>query len=291
VKQDQCHLIPTDPPCFVQLGRFGDIIQLLPAWKATFERTGKKPVVAVSARYASVFEGVSYAQPWVVPCEWPNGTSEARGMAELKFPWVLSPQFWNDTPRKVVGEVGRQVKVLHCHGKDWIVNVDDFPDYGSAMWKIAGFSREQMLSLPLEFDRRCPEREALLAHLIIHRTKPTILMNWQGFSSPFPHVPEFQRVLGRWQQYLHFVDIGPVKASRIYDLLGLYDRALGLITVDTATLHLAPASEMPYIAFTRSDWSGSVPKGNCVLQLGYADAHQHVSRFESVLRSWATTKP
>jgi ADP-heptose:LPS heptosyltransferase len=55
---------------------------------------------------------------------------------------------------------------------------------------------------------------------------------------------------------------------------GLYDNADMLITTDTATLHLAQASDIPAIEFivdTPSMWHGSVPKGNCIYSCRYGD--------------------
>jgi hypothetical protein len=101
--------------------------------------------------------------------------------------------------------------------------------------------------------------------------KPLLLVNFSGHSSPFAWVPEVMRAVNQFQQQFNIVDIGRLKAQRIYDLLGLFDAAAGLITIDTATLHLAAGSAVPYIAYTRADWSSSVPKGNCVLEIKYRD--------------------
>ena len=41
-------MLPKGPPAFVQLGRYGDIIQMLPAFKALSDKHGKRPLVVVS---------------------------------------------------------------------------------------------------------------------------------------------------------------------------------------------------------------------------------------------------
>ena len=280
-------MLPKGPPAFVQLGRYGDIIQMLPAFKALSDKHGKRPLVVVSREYSAVFDGVSYVEPWIVPMTWPDGVQAARGLAELHLPWVETPQFWNDAKDRFRSEACRQARVLQCHGNKWRVDTERWPDYGTAMWSLAGFSRDDMLTLPLVFDRRDPERELALARLVLHPYKPVVLVNWTGISSPFPWTPEFQRVLSRYRDRFNLVDLSSVKAERIYDLLGLYDRAAVLITIDTATLHLAPASKVPYIAFTRQDWSGSVPRGTCVLNLGYDEGIKRMTDFERILQSWA----
>jgi ADP-heptose:LPS heptosyltransferase len=66
------------------------------------------------------------------------------------------------------------------------------------------------------------------------------------------------------------------------------DRAVGLLTVDTMTLHLAAACRIPYIAYTRSDGqSGSIPKGNCVANIGYSKVHERMGMMLEIVKSWA----
>jgi len=78
---------------------------------------------------------------------------------------------------------------------------------------------------------------------------------------------------------VNFVDIGRIKAHRIYDLLGLYDRALCVITGDTSTLHLASCSRVPLIALLADGGAGSIVKGNEVLRLRY---HEVGSRRQEI---------
>lgn len=259
----------------------------MPAFKSLSERHGKNPIVVVSREYANIFDGVSYVEAWIVPMRWPDGVEAARGLAELHLPWVETLQFWNDEKSRFRSEACRQARVLQCHGKNWRIDADKWPDYGTAMWSIAGFSRDDMLAFPLVFDLRDEEREESLRRLYHHHSKPNLLVNFKGISSPFPWTPEFQRTLSRYRDRFNIVDVGMIHAERIYDLLGLYDRAAGLITIDTATLHLAPASKVAYIAFTRRDWSGSVPRGTCVLNIGYDQGTKRMADFERVLQSWA----
>ena len=293
MSKSACFMLPDEGQrCFILLGRYGDLIQMLPAFKVLRDRHGKKPVVYVGAEYASVFDGVSYVEPRIVNLPWVDGTPRARGIAEMEHPWVSALQFWNDSKEQFKSEVGRRARVIQCQGSDWMIDGEKWPDYGSAMWNIAGFTREQMLTLPLEFDQRDGNREAELAKPFLHRFKPTILFNWKGVSSPFPHAPEFQCALAKFRQKFHLVDLSTIKAHRIYDLLGLYDRAAALVTVDTATLHLAHASGIPCVSFTRGDWSGSVPKGNCILDIKYHEAcgSKRVLQFERAIGSLVRTQ-
>jgi len=83
------------------------------------------------------------------------------------------------------------------------------------------------------------------------------------------------------------VNLNACNAYRVFDLLGLMDRAVGLLTVDTMTLHLAAASKIPYIAYTRDDGqAGSIPKGNCVANIGYSQAVNQLGKTMEIVKSW-----
>jgi len=146
-----------------------------------------------------------------------------------------------------------------------------------------------MRRLPLLFDRRNPKREAdLLAKLYppALRKKPLLLTNFTGISSPFGFLPELYPTLHRFARDFHTVDLGNVRAHRIFDLLGVYEAAAGLLTSDTATLHLAHASPTPYIAFSVDGWTGSVPRGNVALALRYNETPRRLTEIADVLDSW-----
>lgn len=281
---DRCWLVPKSPPCFIQLGRFGDLILLFPAFKLIYDRTGQRPIVIVSNDYASVFDGISYAQPYPIKAHWFLEMPKARDIAARLFGGGIVPQWWNETNPKGVPP-GPQV--LQCHGEKWGVDINKYPDFGTSMWIRAGFTREEMMTAPLVFDRRSPEREESLAKLYVQPNRKLLLYNFTGISSPFGYVPEMMRVLSDYQTRFRMINIGAIKASRIYDLLGLYDLAVGLITIDTATGHLAPASKVPTIWFTVPGWTRSVPRGNVALHMPYNHFPKRASEIRPVLERWA----
>lgn len=288
---DNCWWLPKHPPVFCVLGRYGDLILLLPAFLEIYRRTGKKPIVIVSNEYASVFDGVSYVTPDVVKEGWWAGIPKAREMAQRKYGHVIVPQWWNDaeTAADIVEDMSRGgVRVLQSHGREWGVDTKANPDFGSSMWHRAGFSRPEMLSLPLVFDRRSPEREEALVKRHVQPGRKLLLYNFTGVSSPFGYVPEMTRLLNDFRNQFQILDLGQLRAERIYDLLGLYDRAAGLITTDTATAHLAPGSKVPTIWFTVPGWNSSVPHGNVALHIPYDQFPKRASEIRPVLGKWAT---
>ncbi len=279
-------MIPKGAPVFIQLGRFGDLIQLLPAWKAIHDRAGADPIVMVSTDYSSIFDGVSYVQPFPIHGHWFAQIPFARELAKQHFGGAVIPQWWHETDRaeEIMAEQGTGATVLQCHGFNWGVDMSKAPSYGVSMWKRCGFTRDEMMSLPLVFDRRSPSREAALAELVLGKNqKPVVLYNFTGVSSPFAYVPEVMRTVMKYTNKFKFIDIGKIVAHRIYDLLGLYDRAVGLITIDSATTHLAPAAKLPYFAYLVDGWSQSVPKGNVRHAIPYSQCLPRLAEMDAFL--------
>lgn len=286
----------THPPCFIQLGRFGDLILLFPAFKAVYDRTGHKPIVIVSTDYASVLEGISYVERVPVHWHWYQGIPQARNLAQEQFGGAIIPQWWQVDPKdNILEQQVRGATVLQCHGHEWGVDLHRWPNFMTSMWERAGFTAEEMRTLPLVIDQRDGVRERRLIDAAMKGSggKPMLLFNFFGHSSPFAWVPECMHVINRFRDRLHIVDMTRIKAHRIYDLLGLFDHAAGLITIDTATLHLAAGSKVPYVAYTRADWSSSVPKGNCVLEIKYRDEEVkgRMHELEQTLERWAASAP
>lgn len=276
------------PPCFVQLGRYGDIILLLPCFKAIYDRIGLKPRVIVGAQYKGVLEGVSYVEPVPVDFDWWQGIPKARELAEQMFGGAVVPQWWNDPEKAPLAELAHQGGiVLQCHGRDWGVDIAKWPNFMASMWDRAGFSIEEMKTLPVVFDRRNAQREKVLWELYGPRNKKQlVIVNFTGHSSPFGPVPEVMRELDRFRDRIHILDLGRIRASHIFDLLVFYDRAIGMITSDTATLHMASASTIPYIAYTVNGWSSSTPKGNVEIEIKYSDALNKLDRVAPLVQKW-----
>lgn len=238
---------------YIQLGRSGDEILLAPCWKRIFDTTGVKPVVISSREYVGVLDGMSYVQAESLDVHWYKGMPQAREFARLKYG-------------------SGNYTITQCHGHDKGVDMTKYPTFGETMWAEAGFPN-QYGQFPMVFDRRNRERENALTQRFMQNFKPLLLVNFQGISSPFSLGTRFMSDIMRAARDFRVVDLSKVRASRIYDLLGLYDIAAGLITIDTATLHLAGASTIPMFAFTVDGWNSAVPQGkNCVQAIPYSQA-------------------
>jgi hypothetical protein len=257
----------TNPPCFVQMGRFGDLILLLPAFQAWAERSGRKTPVVTSKEFGNVLEGVSYVTPIQMKYTWFEA-GLARNWAQMNY---------------------RRVIVTQLHGSDIPTIPDDLPSYSFSMWKRTELLDEYH-SLPVVFDQRSREREQVLIDAYSIPKKPIILTKFDGWTSPFDGAAHIKNRLTYWQDHFQFIDLDKIRAHRIYDLLGLLDIATGLITGDTFTIHLAAASQVQYIAYTRDDGqSGSIPKAcsQCVLQIGYSQWEKRMNAFDLQCELWA----
>lgn len=276
------------PPVFISLGKFGDVILMLPAFKAMYDRTGLKPKVIIAKQFSNVLEGVSYVDPVVLDIDWQD-VPKAVTLAKLQFSTPVVPCWWHDKtlePEKVEGGL-----VLRVHGKEWSVDQTKYPNFMASMYLRSGFSVAEMMELPLVFDQRDKDREKQLLQTFTATDKrPLLLLNFSGEASPFALVPEVMQHIQPYRTRFNIVRLDNLRAQRIYDLLGLIDNAAGLITIDTATLHLAHASKTPYIAFTRDGWSGSVPRGNCALDIKYSQTMQRLDAMKNVLEQWLQPK-
>lgn len=223
---------------------------LLPCWRKIFMDTGERPVVLVSREFSGLFKGTSYIEPDVVNAHWYGGLSSVMKMAKVKY---------------------GDFTITQCHGIGHSTDHSKYATFGEAMWEKAGFPG-QYGTMPTIFDRRNPEREKSLVDRWTNG-KPFILYNFLGRSSPLTTYQNVQLRLRRFQKDFDLVNLGAIQAVRFYDLLGLYDLAAGLVSIDTATLHLANASKVPLLAYCRGGWSTAIPKPGAT-RVWYSEAER-----------------
>jgi hypothetical protein len=217
----------------VCLGRYGDICNALPIASSL-----GNPKFFVSREFASILEGVSYVQPMVWDCD------------------------YKELPRAIQRLQGHDAIFCQAYKHPDQRRLTD--SYQKEAWRIAGWL-EKFGTLPLVFDRRSKDREEALArkHCVTERT---ILVAGKGVSSPFK--------LDLWEGMKgvpNIVNLSAIRAERIYDIIGLIERAKLLVTIDTAPLHFAKATKTKVVALINDGWFGSVPPENSIA-IRYADA-------------------
>lgn len=255
---------PATRKIFIQLGRAGDILNVLPLAALEYRKTGCKPWFMVAADYASLLDGVSYVERVVF-----------EGPFEDVIFALLQARRMTDN-----------ICLTQIYGRG-IVNGQLCFSFARESWWAAG-ARVPWGSLPLTIDRRSRDREALLRVDVLGSNvgKKIILVATGGTSSPFPYGPMIlAKLRASAPPDTAVIDLGPVKAPRFFDLLGLFDRAAVLVTVDTGHLHLAHASAVPVVALVTRDpspWHGSPWRPNHVARFFYDEFPRCIEPFLNI---------
>lgn len=236
----------------VELGRYGDIINVLPI-ALHIHNTYAKPYLMVSREFASLLDGVSYVEPFVVPLN-NNQLNEALIIARKEFDFVVQTQIW--------GKEYQQER--RCRS------------FNEESWRQAGFLHEfeNPQWRPL-FDSLDEQRAALFADKLIDPSTDrfNVVANLtHSASSPFDGMQLLEE-LKRRNPTCNFIDTGKLRAERIYDLIPLIEYADLVLSIDTALLHLAAATDTPIVALVNEKpWLGSIPRGNLIERIPYAEA-------------------
>ena len=257
------------PRIFVQLGRIGDILNVLPLAKQYHDATGLIPLFMVAAEFASILDGVSYVQPFI-----------------YFGPW--------DCPLLALIEarkVSDDLVLCQIHGRN-LCNPDQTASFARESWLSAG-ATVPWGSLPLVIDRRDPDREQdILTQYTSHLCgRKLILYAGEGTSSPFPVTkPLLAYLRHHLGDKAEVLDLSQIKAYRFFDLLGLFERASCLVAIDTAHQHLAAACpKLPVVALCTRDpgpWHGSPWRKEHVDRLFYDELPLHAVRLlKSVQRA------
>lgn len=252
--------------CYLQLGRAGDILNILPLAHRDFISTGERPLIVVQESYARLFEGITYAEPIL----WSGEFEDVAGA--LSF---------------VADKMDKDVFITQIYGRNFCctetcssflrqswASVPDAPAWGT---------------LPLVFDRRDPAREQSVIQQLRKTSKPYVLVNTDGVSSPFPqdHVAAIKGILdNNTKQHginLEVIDLSGFHTDRFFDMLGLLEGAHALVTIDSGLLHLAHAvPSLPVIAIiTRepSRWHGSAWRPQQVARFFYDEFPECIYEF------------
>jgi hypothetical protein len=255
---------------------------------------GEKPTVITSSRFGDVFDGVSYVNPVII--DDPTGEdykaahryAKEHGLHPRYLRWWMTTEL--DDAQDIPLSNGDNSVIYR--GKEWRLNFNRWPNYQTSVWDRTGVPTDMLGKLPLIFDRRNREREAKLVKEVQKGNKrklPLLLHNLHGHSSPFPARPEVINELAHNEDYF-VVDLADYKCHRIYDLLGLFDAATVLVTIDTATLHLAAASAVKVISYVNDKpWSASIPPRNSICRIKYSTATKLLPKLNLYLNSALNT--
>jgi hypothetical protein len=255
--------------CIICLGRYGDIMNALPIARDIAHKGGAPVNFMVAAQFADILEGVSYVVPQIFNGNY-SRMPEATAQAKAKFKNVVRAQIFG-TP-EACPETGKP--------------------HNRCAWELAGYSKRWTSpKMVLEFDRRNPERERqlLMAH-VKRDPRPLLLVAFTcGISGKFNDGRELlSRVVADFGKQFQIVDLATVKAARMYDLLGLYEVAAGMVTIDTGLHHLAAACKRLPVLLLAPDhtYYAAEPRCNCELLIRYGKWREEYSK----LAEWVNSK-
>lgn len=242
---------------YLLLGRNGDLVNLLPVLEHEAQLTGSPTPLVVARDYAPLLDGVSYVEPTIF---------------EGDFFEVPLAKHW--AQRKLSG-----FELIDCSVYGRGVNApNEMTSFNRELWKR---SRTTMNfdHARVTFDRRDAAREREL--LIPYGGAPFILFAGAGTSSPFAQRAEYvEAVRAALPAPFQLVDISDLRSHRPYDLLALYEKASGLIAIDSFPLHLALATpDLPVVALIcdgPTEWHRSAWRPNHVSRRLYSEALAHV---------------
>jgi predicted GH43/DUF377 family glycosyl hydrolase len=225
--------------CFIQLGKIGDIVSILPVVESEYIITGEKPKLLVASEYAHVLQGLDYVEP------------------------VIFSGGWGDLSAAVRVAKGQHtaVKVAQTHARDFPIE-RKHPSFQYDQWARCGALKDWGM-LPLNYPS---------ANTTIPK-QPFILLGDKSESSPFAVENLAQALTNEFPSH-QIVRLSNVSVSRLAELVELYDAADLIITIDTAHLHLSQASSTPVIALATDSpgrWRGSAHHPRFALHLRYSD--------------------
>lgn len=247
-------VIAPDATCILQIGKTGDLINILPVAKHYADKQGSPIHVVTSREFVSVLDGVSYVKPFVIDCT-VHELNRAIRYASQTFAHVIKTQIYGHSyvqERQCASWPQESWREAGC--------LDHFHD---PEWKLI-------------FDRRDATREKSLCAKVFRTNKPKLITNFTSAQTvPFPSGQAVLAAVSReFSGTYEVVDVGRIRAERIYDLLGLYEKAEVICSIDTATMHLAAAVDVPLVALVNPNgWLGPQLRYNCAARIPYPQAN------------------
>jgi len=247
---------PSKERVILQLGKTGDIINILPVAKKMAEETGHPTRVIVHRAYLPLVQRTSYAKavPWNGSVEDGVGASKLAGDAE-----VLSAMYFGNL----------QAPTRRC------------ANFIKDQWAALGYEWD---SSPVVFDRRNPVAESSLKKSL-KAEGDYIVLSLSGISTPgtpaqIKAVTDFVSRLG-----IKVIDISNQRVANFVDCLALLEDAKILVAADTGIIHLNRATSTPCIHFGRSDWYGSGNVKNVVFHTPWASLPGSIPQLRKAIQT------
>ena len=254
---------------FILLGRNGDLLNLLPLLRWYSRRDQERPRFMVAKEFAPLLDGVSYVEPVIWSYDW----RDARLAWQMAHGDPLNGEVINCTVYARDYQCRRLAK--NFEREAWFNAGADIP------WG----------TMPLEFDRRDPAREARLIDSFELSGRPLLLTSFSGTSAPFMRAAQLSEKLAERFPDFEIVDLSRVRAERLFDFIGLFEIATALVCTDSAPLHLAMAvPRLPVAALIpehpapKKEWCRAEWTPQQVFQCLHEEALGKIDELAAVLR-------
>lgn len=259
---------------FIFGGRYGDICHSLPAVYEYAMRTGTKPRFTAAAEFASILDGCSYLEPHAAPVPW---------------------QKINDIVRYAQNAYPKdEIVNMACYGHDYSPGYHSW-SYLRDSWRLSQCPLPPE-RVPLIFDKRNPAAEKnVISNCLRSPGAPYVLISTQGKSSPFPNQNMLIADVRAAMPGHEIVDISQTRAPRVFDLIGIMEKAAALVTIDTLHLHLSSAvPNLPVFALITdgpSRWNRSCWRPQQYWRATYREYPNLRFEFRESLKAMTNTTP
>lgn len=239
------------PLAIVQLGRFGDVFNVLPLCRLMHQR-GRTPTLVVADRFIDLVRGVDYARMH----EWQGDVNDPNAAAEY------------------FRKQGYEVWATQVAG------AGDFParwcdNFTVEQWERAG----HLADFHADTEGLITYNEGIADHwyarLAHSSTKPVIAVNLSAKSAPLSNeeMAMYRVKLSGLAASFKILDLSDVNLPDVRLIPGILRKCRALLTIDTATLHLAGSVMCPTIAIVpERHWHTPEPRKHWIGRFGYTEA-------------------
>lgn len=236
---------------YLALGKYGDIISILPILHHEWCETRERQTLIISQRYSDLFRNVKYVNPVIFPGDWQDLAGGMR-FAKRQFPEVVP-----------CGTFGLDFPIQKRH-----------PSFQYDQWERAGYLHlwDKIPTVVLRHQKPDKVKAAIVGR------GPMIVVGDKGQSSPFPQADDLIKVLTEaFGDRYKIVRLSQVKLDHVADLSAMYERAACVVATEGIHLHLAKAGNTPIVAIATdspSRWHGSAWSSQFLLHVRYSAYEQ-----------------
>lgn len=252
-----------DQTCIITLGRYGDILNILPLAKHLND-AGDRPAIMISNRFSDIKPLCDYADFIEFDGDHSEYT-EALSIAHADF---------------------RRVADAAVYGDGLVIKQPATRSFQEEAYFRAGF--HELFTTGKADEIKVSKIKSDNPH------KGKILLFLNGHSSPIDATTRARIISICEKSNKPFVDMSSVKLPSFSHLETALREASLVITIDTGSLHLCGAVGTPYIALVSDSptmWHGAHTRGNCIMRARYSQAGKWLPQIKAAIESEWSNKP